>query len=64
MRQYKIKGIDGVDAESFLAAARPQVVSLLEGKRGTKVSLVFTCTMQRVDIKSGRRPQMSLTFVQ
>src|SRR6218665_2714141 len=52
--QYTINGIEGADAESFLAAARPQVVSLLGGKRGTKVSLVLAYTMQRVYIKSGQ----------
>ena len=46
--QYTINGIEGADAESFLAAARPQVVSLLGGKRGTKVSLVLAYTMQRM----------------
>ena len=37
-KQYTIHGIEGVDAASFLAASRPQVVSLLSGKRGTNVS--------------------------
>ena len=53
MGQYTIHGIEEVDAASFLAASRPQVVSLLAGKRQTKVNLVRTCTMERVDIKTG-----------
>ena len=39
--------------QSFLAAARPQVVSLLSGTRLTKVNLVLNCTMEHVDIKTG-----------
>jgi len=35
-KQYAINGIDGVDAESFLAAARPQVVGLWEASEEQK----------------------------
>src|SRR6218665_1166296 len=52
-RQYTIHGIEGVDAASFLAASRPEVVNLLSGKRQTKVNLVLNCTMERMDIKTG-----------
>src|SRR6218665_36426 len=45
-RQYTIHGIEKVDAASFLAASRPQVVNLLTDKRQTKVNLVLTCTME------------------
>jgi len=51
-KQYTIHGIEKVDAASFLAASRPQVVSLLTDKRQTKVNLVLTCTMERVNIKT------------
>src|SRR6218665_1903726 len=52
-KQYTICGTQGVDAASFLAASRPQVVSLLGGKRQTKVNLVLNCTMEHMDIKTG-----------
>ena len=52
-KQYTIGGIDGIDAVSFLGAVEPQVVSLLSQNRQTKANLILTCTMERVDIKTG-----------
>jgi len=51
-KQNTIRGIEGVAAAFFLAESRPQVVSVLSGKRQTKVNLVLNCTMERVDIKT------------
>jgi len=52
-KQYTVDGRSGFDAESFLSAVRPIVVDSLKRNRGIKVNLVLTCTMKRVDIKTG-----------
>src|SRR5208282_3619839 len=51
-KQYTVDGWDGIDAFLFLNNTRSQVVSLLSNNRQTKVNLVLTCSMKRVNIKS------------
>src|ERR1043165_4989685 len=51
--QHTVKGVDGIDAVNFIKIVRPQVVDLLTRNRQTKINMVLTCTMERVDIKTG-----------
>src|SRR6218665_1256845 len=53
-KQYTIDGVHRIDAETFLNVVRPKVTRLLDNNRQTKINLVLTCKMERVDMKSGR----------
>ena len=61
-KQHTIDGIDGIDAESFLNAVESRVVSLLSQNRQTKINLVLTCTMERVNIKTGEVDSDDIPF--
>src|ERR1043165_5019052 len=61
-KQYTIDGIAGIDAESFIVNARPPVVGLLSKNRQTKINMVLTCTMERVDMKSGEVDSDDIPF--
>jgi hypothetical protein len=52
-KQYTIDGWNGTDADRFLKTVKPKVISLLSKNRQTKINMVLTCTMERVDMKSG-----------
>ena len=52
-KQYTIDGMEGIDAVSFFSKVQPHVISLLEKHGMHKINLVLTCTMERVDMKSG-----------
>ena len=52
-KQYTIDGRGGIDPESFLNKVQPQVIDLLSKNRQTKVNLILTCIMERIDIKTG-----------
>ena len=52
-KQYRIDGRQRIDATTFLDVVRPQIIGLLERSRCIKVNLVLTCTMERIDMKSG-----------
>ena len=60
--QHTINGAVGIDAATFLNIARPLVVDLLERNRQTKINLVLTCTMERVDMKSGEVASDDIPF--
>jgi len=62
-KRYTVDGRPGVDVVSFLSAVRPLVVNLLERNRRIKVSLVLTCTMERVDMKTGEITTINAPFV-
>jgi len=53
-KQYTIEGHEGIDPESFLTKVKPQVIALLSRNRSTKVILVLTCVMERVETKTGK----------
>ena len=53
-KKYTIEGRGGIDPESFLTKVKPQVVALLSKNRSTKVILVLTCVMERVETKTGK----------
>src|ERR1043165_3034274 len=60
--QHTINGAVGIDAATFLNIARPLVVDLLERNRQTKINLVLSCTMERVDMKSGEVASDDIPF--
>ena len=62
-KQYTVDGVNGVDAMTFLDAVQPQAADLLNRNRQTKVNFVLTCTMERVDMKSGEVDSMNFPFV-
>jgi len=52
-KQYTIDGPSGIDALSFINAVRPHVVNLLSENSQTKINLVLTCAMERLDLQTG-----------
>src|SRR6218665_1491229 len=60
---YTIDGTSGIDALSFLNAVRPHVVNLLSENRQTKINLVLTCAMERVDMQTGQEESAHIPFV-
>src|SRR6218665_1773192 len=62
-KQVTIDGAHRIDAVSFLNVVRPQVTSLLSKNRQTKINLVLTCKMERVNMKSGRVDSDNVPFV-
>ena len=51
--QYQIKGLNLYDPESFLLKSMQPVTSLMMNTRQTKVKLILSCMMAKVDLKSG-----------
>ena len=51
--QYRIKGKSGYDPKSFLSAAKQTVANHLKNNNQTKVKMIFTCMMEKIDIKIG-----------
>jgi len=60
---YRIAGRQGVVLKTFLNAARPLILNLLERNRGIKFNLVLTCTMKRVVITTGEVITTDAPFV-
>ena len=51
--QYRIKGSNGYYPESFLLISKQPITSLMINTRQTKVKLILSCMMEKVDLKSG-----------
>ena len=51
--QYRIKGSNGYDPESFLLNSKQPLTNLMIKRRQTKVKLILSCMMEKVDLKSG-----------
>ena len=51
--QYRIKGSNGYDPESFLLNSMQPITNLMIDTRQTKVKLILSCMMVKVDLKSG-----------
>ena len=62
-KQYTIDGRDGVDAVSFLNSIQPQVLGVLNKNHQTKVNLILTCIMERVDLKTGEITSIDAPFL-
>ena len=50
---YQIKGLNGYDPESFLLNFKQPIKNLLINTRQTKVKLILSCMMEKVDLKIG-----------
>ena len=61
--QYTIDGTSGIDALSFLNAVRPHAVNLFSENRQTKINLVLTCAMERVDMQTRQEESTHSPFV-
>ena len=51
--QYRIDGANGYDPESFLLNSKQPITNLMINSRQTKVKLIHSCMMEKVDLKSG-----------
>ena len=51
--QYRIKGSNGYDPESFLLNSNEHITNHMINTRQTKVKLILSCMMKKVDLKSG-----------
>ena len=51
--QYRIKGLNGYDPELFLLNSKQPITNLMISIRQTKVKLILSCMMEKVDLKSG-----------
>ena len=51
--QYRIDGKDWIDPDLFLVNAKQSITNLLINRRQTKVILILSCMMEKVDLKSG-----------
>ena len=62
-KQYTIDGSEGIDAMSYLNQVQPHVIDLLSNNRQIKFNLILTCTMERVDIKTGEVHSANVPFL-
>ena len=51
--QHEIKGLKGYDPESFLFNSKQPITNLMMNTRQTKVKLILSCMMEKVDLKCG-----------
>ena len=51
--QYRIDGKDWIAPDLFLVSAKKSITNLLINTRETKVKLIVSCMMEKVDLKSG-----------
>ena len=51
--QYRVDGNDWIDPDLFLVNAKQSIINLLIDRRQTKVKLILSCMMEKVDLKSG-----------
>ena len=51
--QYRIDGRYCIDPDLFLVNAKQSITNLLINRRQTKVKIILSCMMKKVDLKSG-----------
>ena len=51
--QYRIDGKEWSDPDLFLVNAKQYITNILINRRQTKVKLIPSCIMQKVDLKTG-----------
>ena len=51
--QYRIKGSNGYDSESFLLNYNEPITNLMINTRQTYAKLILSCMMEKVDLRSG-----------
>ena len=50
--QYQLKGLNGCDPELFLLNSKQHITNLMINTRQTKIKLILSCMMEKVDLKS------------
>ena len=51
--EHEIKGLNGYDTQSFLLNSKQPITNLMINTQQTKVKLILSCMMEKVDLKSG-----------
>ena len=51
--QYRIDEKDRIDPDLFLVNAKQSITNILINRRQTKVKLILSCMMKKVDLKTG-----------
>ena len=51
--QYRIKGSNGYDPDSFLPNSKQPITNLMINSQQTRVKLILSCMMEKVDLKRG-----------
>ena len=51
--QYRVDGKDGIDPDLFLLNSKQPITNLMINTRQTKVKLILSLMMEKVDLKSG-----------
>ena len=51
--QYRLKGSNAYDPESFLLNSKQPITNLMINTRQTEVKLILSCMMEKIDLKSG-----------
>ena len=49
--QYPLDGSNGYDPESFLLNSKQPITNLMINSRQTKVKLILSCMMKKIDLK-------------
>ena len=52
--QYRIDGKDWIDPDLFLFNSKQPITNLLINTRQTKVKVILSCVMEKVDLRSGK----------
>ena len=60
--QYRIDGSNGYDPESFLLNSKQPITNFMINTQQTKVKLILSCMMEKVDLKSGEVIAKEATF--
>ena len=61
--QYRIKGSNGYDPESFLLNSKKEpITNLMINTRQTKVKFILSCMMEKFDLKSGEEIAKEAAF--
>ena len=50
--QYRLDGKDWIDPDLFLVNAKQSIINLLIDRRQPKIKLIFSCIMEKIDLKS------------
>ena len=61
--QYRIKGSNGYDPESFLLNSKEPITNHMINTRQTKFKLILLSMMEKVDLKSGEVIAKGLNFL-
>ncbi|XP_065642089.1 uncharacterized protein LOC136073793 [Hydra vulgaris] len=60
--QFSAKGVEGYDALSLIKSTKNNVIQILNSNKGSKINIVLSCKMERVDLKTGKTITTIATF--